>query len=162
MAFGSEAWDVFSKVNETYGNGIPVLIYSTVHHGDPDHLARPGYATFRAVYLGITPAQAGKHPNPSIRPAATLEGPGADTAWSIFWEVSDLVQLEKQDHVAIIHQTAEGQRKPLTNRFVLHGPMLVKAAFLWREPPKPERSGKPLPDPSVSASTCPQLRTFTR
>ena len=130
VAFGSEAWDVFSRTNKIYGSGIPVLICPTAHHGDPDHIARPGYATFRATYLGTTSAQAGKHPNPAIRPAATIAGAGADTRWSFFWEVSDLVQLEKQDHVAITSLTAEGQKKPLSNRFVLHGPMLVKASSL--------------------------------
>lgn len=130
VAFGSKAWELFNKIDTEYGQNIPVLIYPTPNHGDPDRLCDPGFATFRGNYLGTKLAQAGKHPDPSVRPMVTVEGPEIDTQWAFFWEVSNLVQVSKQDRVAITSLTAEGQKKPLTNKFVLKGPMLVKAPFL--------------------------------
>jgi hypothetical protein len=126
VAFGTEAWEFFAKVNEEYGQGLPVLIYPTPRYGDPDKLCDPGKVAFCGVYLGLTPARAGKHPNPAVRPSATIN----DTGWTCFWEVSDLVHIPKQDRVTITSLTAEVQRKPLSIGFVPHGPMLVKAAFL--------------------------------
>jgi hypothetical protein len=130
VAFGSNAWELFDKASRKYGEGLPVLIYPTHHYGDPDKLCDPGYATFRGTYLGMTLAKTGKHPNAAVRPLTTIEEHSADTAWALFWEVGNLVQLVKQDRVAITGLTAEGQKKPLAKGFLPHGPMLVKAAFL--------------------------------
>ena len=41
------------------------------------------------------------HPHPTIRPRTTIEGPSPDTAWSVFWEIGDLVQLAKKGWIAI-------------------------------------------------------------
>ncbi len=49
VAFGSNAWELFAKIDQEYGEGLPVLIYSTHHYGDPDKLCAPGYATFRGT-----------------------------------------------------------------------------------------------------------------
>ena len=130
VAFGSDAWTLFDKANRQYGEGLPVLIYPTQHYGDPAKLCAPGYVTLWGTYLGMTLAKAGKHPNPAMRPLATIEQHSADTAWAVFWEVGDLVQLPKQDWVAITSLTAEGQARPLVTGFLPHGPMLVKASFL--------------------------------
>jgi hypothetical protein len=130
VAFGSKAWEVFNKADLEYRYALPVLIYPTQHFGDPDKLCDPGKATFRAVYLGTKTARGGAHPDPAVRPPATMHGPDADTAWPLFWEVSNLVHLSRDNRIAIVSLTAEGQKKPLVNGFVPHGPMLVKAAFL--------------------------------
>lgn len=130
VAFGSNAWELFAKIEQEYGDGLPVLIYATHHFGNPDNLCDPGHCPFRSTYLGMTHSKAGKHPNPAVRPLPTIEEHSADTAWAIFWEVGNLVQLPKQDRVVIISLTAEGQEKRLANGFVPHGPMLVRAAFL--------------------------------
>lgn len=130
VAFGSDDWQFFAKIDKDYGEGLPVLIYPTHRDGDPDKLCAPGYATFWGTYLGKKLAKAGKHPNPAVRPPATIEGPSADTDWTLFWEVGNLVQLAKPDRVAITSLTAEGQKKPLANGFTPRGPKLVKAMFL--------------------------------
>jgi hypothetical protein len=130
VAFGSNAWEVFNRLDLEYGEGLPVLIYATHHYGDPDKLCDVGYANFHGVYLRTKLAQGGKHPNPSVRPIVTVEGPAADTPWAFFWAISDLVQLGKHERVAIASLTAEGQKKSLANGFVPHGPMLVKAQTL--------------------------------
>jgi hypothetical protein len=131
VAFGSDAWDVFDRANREYGEGIPVLIYPTHRYGDPDKLCDPGFVPLRADYFGTTPAtKAGKHPNPAVRPQITISGRSADSAWTIFWEVRNLIQVPKSNRIVITSLTSEGQKKPLGNGFVPHGPMLVKAPFL--------------------------------
>ena len=131
VAFGSDAWEALQRADEKYGKGIPVLIYPTHHHGDPDRLSDPGYVNFRGVFVEITMAHhGGRHPDPTIRPRTTIEGPTHDTAWAMFWEVSDLVHLTKRDRIAITDLTAERGHKPFVKGFVPLGPMLVKADFL--------------------------------
>jgi hypothetical protein len=130
VAFGSDAWEVLQRAGKNYGEGISVLIYPTHHHGDPDRLSDPGYVNFRGVFHGITMAHGGKHPDPTIRPRTTIEGRSSDTAWAMFWEVSDLVHLSKEDRIAITDLTAERAHKPFVKGFVPLGPMLVKADFL--------------------------------
>lgn len=129
VAFGSNAW-VFSKIGSEYGVNLPALIYPTRVYGDPDYLCDPGFATFRAIYLGATNSHAGKHADPAIRPAPTIEGYDSDAPWAFFWEVSALAELPKRERVAVTSLIAEGQTKPLPKGFVPHGPTLVKAAFL--------------------------------
>jgi hypothetical protein len=130
VAFGSNAWKLFLTAGKRYGAGIPMLIYPTHHDGDPDRLSDPGYVNFRGVLVGTTMAHAGKHPDPTIRPCTTIEGPTSDTAWAMFWEVSDLMHLPKEDRIAITDLTAERGTKPFAKGFVPLGPMLVKADFL--------------------------------
>ena len=130
VAFGTNAFEAFAKLDEQYGGGIPVLIYPTGQHGDPDGFCTPGFASFRAVYCGTQQAWHGKHPAPALRPVAAVEGDQQDTAWAVFWEVSGLVRLPKADRVPIPKLTAEGKKKTLPLGFVLHGPMLITAPFL--------------------------------
>lgn len=130
VAFGTNAWELFVKIDQEYGADLPVLIYPTPRYGDPDHLCAPGFAAFRGIYRGTQQPRGGKHPKPALRPATTVDGEEPDTGWALFWEVTDLVQLSKADRIAITSLTAEGQNKALANGFVPHGPMLVKAPFL--------------------------------
>jgi hypothetical protein len=130
VAFGSNAWEMLRGAVDAYGAGIPVLIYPTPHHGDPDRLAEPGYVNFRAAFDRITVPKRGVHPDPRVRPITTVDGTEADTKWAIFWEVTGLVKLLKDDRIAITNLAAIGQSKPLPNGFVPYGPMLVKASFL--------------------------------
>ena len=130
IVFGSNAREMFDKANRQGGEGLPVLIYPTNRYGDPDNVCDPGYATFRGVYLGTKIAQAGQHPNPTVRPLPTIEEHSPDTAWALFWEVGDLREIPMQDRVAIASLTAEGRTKPFAKDFLPRGPMLVEAAFL--------------------------------
>src|SRR6202043_1364737 len=113
-----------------YGAKLPALIYATPRYGDPDDLCAPGFANFRGNYRRTQRPRGGKHPNPALRPAATVEGDEPDTGWALFWEVAELVQLPKADRIAITSLTADGQKKAFANGFVPHGPLLVKAASL--------------------------------
>ena len=130
VAFGTNAFEVFAKLDEQYGEGVPVLIYPTGQHGDPDGVCSPGSASFRAVYRRTQQAWRGKHPAPELRPATTIGGDQQDTNWALFWEITSLVHLSKADRIPITKLTAEGKKKTLPFGFVLHGPTLVTAHFL--------------------------------
>jgi hypothetical protein len=130
VAFGTAAWELFSKVDDEYGAGIPVLIYPTHPDHDPDHLCTPSFVGFRAAYSHMQKSKVGKHPIPALRPIGTVDGDEPDTGWALFWEVTELARLPKESRIAITSLTGEGQNKPLSAGFVPHGPMLVKATFL--------------------------------
>lgn len=131
VAFGTNAGDIFRKAAQVYGQPFPILIYPTIHYGDPDRVSAPGYACFRGAYLRLAPANPnGRHPEASIRPPTTISGSNPDTPWQYFWEVESLKMLPKAQHVAITTLTAEGQRKPLPKGYVPHGPLIVEAIFL--------------------------------
>jgi hypothetical protein len=130
VAFGTNACEVFVKLDLEYGAGLPVLIDPTPRYRDPNHLCAPGFWNFRGIYSRTQRPRGGKHPNPALRPAATVEGDEPDTGWALFWEIAELVQLPKADRIAITSLTADGQKKAVANGFVPHGPMLAKAAFL--------------------------------
>lgn len=131
VAFGTNAFEVFKAAENIYGAPLPVLIYPTIHYGDPEKVSRPGYAPFKATYFQLKRANnRGRHPDAFIRPAMTISGPSPDTPWLYFWEVTDLKRLPKAQHVAVSSLTAEGQTKPFPNGYVPHGPIIVKAGFL--------------------------------
>ena len=130
VAFGTDAFEMFAKLDQQFGESVPVLIYPTGQHGDPDGLCTPGFVSYRATYRGTQQAWKGKHPTPTLRPTATVEGDQQDSKWALFWEVNDLVRLSKIDRVPVSELTAEGKKKALPRMFVLHGPMLVTAQFL--------------------------------
>lgn len=50
VAFGTNAWKVFSKLASEYGAPLPVLIYATHHYCHPDRFCNPSFATFRGIY----------------------------------------------------------------------------------------------------------------
>jgi len=127
VAFGTNAFDVFKRAEQLYGSPLPALIYPTIHYGDPDGLSAPGYACFRATYLCLQRADRnGRHPDPSVRPAATVSGSDSDTPWQFFWEVEGLQKLPAAQRIAITTLMAEGQNKPLPKAYVPHGPTIVK------------------------------------
>jgi hypothetical protein len=130
VTFGTDAWEVFGKLDEEYGTGIPVLIYPTHPDHDPDKFCDPAYVRFQAVYDRTQKSKGGKHPNPMLRPSGTIGGEEPDTSWALFWEVTELKHLSKDSRIAITSLTAEGQKKSLPAGFVPHGPMLVKTPFL--------------------------------
>jgi hypothetical protein len=74
VAFGTNAWELFEKIEHEYGSGLPVLIYPTHFFGDPDRLCTPAFASFRGIFVGTRTPLGGKHPNPALRPAITVEG----------------------------------------------------------------------------------------
>ncbi len=74
--------------------GLPVFIYAS---RPPHPLFRPGVFSWTGKLGAIEKAvergpRSGKHPDPSVRPPTAEAG---DTACIEFWEVLDLIKLEK-------------------------------------------------------------------
>jgi hypothetical protein len=98
---GAWSFEFFSKPEIENGKGgLRVLIYGSATDlvGKQHELYHPGYATAVAVYRGITPAKAGKHPRPEFRPKSALDD---DTGYPLFWEVSDLRPLSRKNYVPL-------------------------------------------------------------
>jgi hypothetical protein len=97
---GAWSFEFFSKpeINDSRGV-LPVLIYgSSTDVVGPHPLFHPGHVTAVAVYEGIRAGVAGKHPRPDFRPKSALIG---DWNYPLFWEVSKLKALPKQDHIPL-------------------------------------------------------------
>jgi hypothetical protein len=124
VAFGSRAWEVFSKL-DTLRRGQPVdaWIYAS-------HAAVAGVPTvrWRARYLGQVGAVAGAHPQGStFRPPSTLEG-GEDRGghWALFWEVEGLHELAPADAIRVSAFQGLDRKTRYSARFVPEGPLLVR------------------------------------
>jgi hypothetical protein len=126
VAFATNAIDVFAKIDEEYGAGIPVIIQPTVRYGDPKGYAR---SSFGATYdRFVTADRSGRHPDPAVRPDSALNPQDPDTPVLGFWEIVELRQLPSR--IAFSTLTAKGKKTPLPKTFILHGPILVTASFL--------------------------------
>jgi hypothetical protein len=98
---GAWSFEFFSKQEFVEGKGaLKVLIYgsSTGVKGQPHPLYRAGHVIAVGVYEGIAPAKAWKHPDPTLRPKIARE---TDTKWTMFWEVSQLRLLAKEDQIPL-------------------------------------------------------------
>jgi hypothetical protein len=126
VAFGTNAQQLFEEIDSEFGPGLPVIIYPTIHYGDPHGV---GKLSFAATYIGFEKANdKGLHKNSTVRPSAVFDPKEPDTPWLGFWEVKDLHPLAAR--VAPGTLTAKGKKTHLPKMFVPHGPLLVNAAFL--------------------------------
>jgi hypothetical protein len=126
VAFGTNAFEVFHRVEEEYGPGRPVIIKPTPRHGDPRGYAR---MTFSGLFERFTKAdRQGLHPEPAKRPAVTLNPEDADTPVYGFWEISNFQLMPNR--VSLVSLRAVGQKTPLPATYKFQGPLLVVADFL--------------------------------
>jgi hypothetical protein len=122
---GAWSFEFFSKEELAEGKGVlPVLIFgSSTDLQEPHPMHRPGFVTAIGTYQGITEAKNYRHPDPSLRPKAALEG---DTRWAMFWEVSNLKRLAKLSQIPLKRLKLRGK-----GRLASHsgesprGPLLV-------------------------------------
>jgi hypothetical protein len=121
---GRWSFEFFSKDEFANGKGtLKVLIYGSSTDLMPPHpLHRPGHVTAIAVYQGITPAKAGKHPDDSLRPKYAL---GTDGRWTMFWEVSQLKALSKEQQIPLKALLLPSTGKLRKYAGIPRGPMLV-------------------------------------
>ncbi|MCJ2086452.1 hypothetical protein MKK88_10670 [Methylobacterium sp. E-005] len=126
VAFGTNAFEVFHRVEEEYGTGIPVIIKPTSRYGDPKGYAR---MSFSGKFERFTKAdRQGLHPEPEKRPAVTLSPEDPDTPVYGFWEISNLRLMPNQ--VSMGSLRAVGKKTPLPATYKFQGPLLVVADFL--------------------------------
>ena len=119
---GAWSFEFFSKEEFSEGKGsLPVLIFgSSTDLNGPHPLHRPGYVTAVGTYQGTTEAKNCKHPDPTLRPKAALDG---DTRWTMFWEISNLKPLVREHQIPLkqlwlpgrgnlVHHSGESPRGP--------------------------------------------------
>jgi hypothetical protein len=121
VAFGSNAVHFFSKHGAALA-GLKTFIYPSLTGSPTPQFYKSGHATLHGVFVGWTMAdKRGKHQNAKFRPEPALT---EDTAWTLFWEVSDLSVLPKPVLLADMHALQKGKAgKKIT--YSPEGPLLV-------------------------------------
>ena len=125
VAFGSSAWEVFRQLEDsTVGAEVDVFIY-------PSGSAKQGQpkVRWRAKYLRTIDSINGAHPvGMRFRPTST-EKYATDNQghWAVFWEVTELTELAKEDALKMSIFVIASSGKPLFSSYIPRGPILVHA-----------------------------------
>lgn len=125
VVFGSRAFDALAKLRDL-ADGAPcdVLIYaSDAKAGGPPKV------TWRARYERFVEAKIGRHPEGmKYRPASTGQYHGDNQGhWYIFWEVTDLRPLDKDQQIEISKLKSVDQKGKFAKTFIPIGPIVVEA-----------------------------------
>lgn len=121
VAFGSNAWEVFRRLDDEAASRTPVLIYAS-------HAAVTGRprVTWMASYLRYVESKGGAHPDRSrFRPRSTIENHEDTTGhWAGFYEVEGLHRLAKDDCLEV-RELRDRNGRRYRRDFVPEGPILV-------------------------------------
>jgi sRNA-binding carbon storage regulator CsrA len=123
VAFGSNAWQLFKQLDEKRGDfECPVLLYAS-----HDKALFPPRATWKATYVRQVPARAGKYPHDmNHRPSSAID----DSGWTIFWELTNLRPLERDEEILIKGLTGFRSQKTYAEAFRPEGPVLVENPYV--------------------------------
>lgn len=127
VAFGSSAWERLRPIEA----GTAVLIYAS--HGDDAAKRREESVSWVARYIRYLDSNLGAHPDGDrYRPTTCIEDGEDRTAnWPGFYEVSQLLELPKEDRIHIA-DLADQHGKGYPRGFVPEGPILVQEpGGLW-------------------------------
>jgi hypothetical protein len=106
VAFGSNALDFFSKYDAKL-TGLEVFIFPSLTGSPKPQFFRSGHARLHGTFVKWLRAdKRGRHPEENLRPQSALTG---DTAWTLFWEVSDLAVLDTPAVLADMRYEREGK-----------------------------------------------------
>ena len=125
VAFGSRAWEVFRKLDELIDDGkTRVFIYAS-HSKVP---TTPPKVTWRGTYIGHLESRGGAHPDGmKFRPPSTLKYPTDNQGfWAVFWEVTGLVRLDKENWLPINELSGLEKDKPYISGFIPEGPLIIQ------------------------------------
>ena len=118
VAYGTDNGMVLSELDhELQGQTCVVLIYPS----GPSPYSGPPRARWRAVYSRQRGAVAGKHPDPSVRPAST----DTDGAFLTYWEVLDLEELAAEKMFLLKDLKPFRKNKRLASNYIPIGPLLI-------------------------------------
>jgi len=123
VAFGSRAWEVLRRFDEGAGPGAPVLIYAS----HPATSVGP-VVTWRAIWAGWVESEGGAHPDGDLyRPPSTHGGEDRARWWAVFWAVSDLRELSRDEWLPVARLT-DLRGRAYRRGFMPEGPILLGAA----------------------------------
>lgn len=116
VAFGSDAWEFWNKA--ATGTQVWIVASATDFPTGGIPGIDPGKLIFSARLAAVVEAdRRHRHPNPALRPATTAE----DGAWTVFFEVDDLVRLPRPFSVIGL-RTLQG----VSLARVPHGPLAIR------------------------------------
>jgi hypothetical protein len=118
VAFGSDDGMLFANLLHLLdGDLCRVLFYAS--HGKT---GGPPRATWHGLFVGVTGAVNGSHPNPAIRPPSTA----SDGKWTIFWEVAELQPLPPDDTRLISSLRGNGKATSFSKLLIPQRPYIIE------------------------------------
>lgn len=124
VAFGSNAWQVFEQLDGSLQKtGCDALICAS--HSEA--FGAPT-VTWAATYLRTVRSRGGAHPDGmKLRPPTTVQYASDNTGhWAVFWEVTDLRPLAKEDRIKVSTLRSHGSKKAFVSGFRPEGPILIE------------------------------------
>jgi hypothetical protein len=125
VAFGSRDFLVFRDLDERLsGSHCQVLIYASWSSSQG-----PARVTWTATYLRCVDARSdGSPPSNVFRPESTLKYPADNKGhWAVYWEVTDLKKLEKEDVLPVSLLRGIGAKKTYLKTFRPERPLIIEA-----------------------------------
>lgn len=124
VALGSRAWEAFAELDRRRQH-MPCDVYIY-----PSHTTRFGAPKVRwlATYVQHVESIGGRHPDRmKYRPESTsVYNSDNKGHWAIFWEVTDLRQLESGEALPMTRFQGVDKKKKYLSTFVPEGPLLVE------------------------------------
>jgi hypothetical protein len=122
VAFGTDCYDVLQQLDEIRGGkngkgGEDVDVYIYASHAE----GHDNVVTWKGRFVGWVESVSGRHPNPKLRPPSTM----TDTPWMLFWEVEDLIEMDRSaGYIGIL----QGHKNPTYygKGFPPHHPIIIK------------------------------------
>ncbi len=120
VAFGSDAWEVFSCLDRADGKGLPVVIYASQSRANLGPTI-----SWTATYVGHVHSRNGAHPRGEVlRPPTTSSAhDGRCESWGVYWEVEDLHSLPPEKCYPI--SRLSDRRGQTYKAFIPRGPVLL-------------------------------------
>lgn len=124
VAFGSRAFEIFEKADAIRGDvSLDVFIYPSLggKFGPPK-------ARWYGTYVRHVHSVGGAHPDGmKFRPISTVQNPDDNQGfWAIFYELTGLRELSKDEAVAMSRFRGFGTHNKLVSNFIPRGPILVE------------------------------------
>ncbi len=127
VAFGSRDFEVFRLLDSLVaGGGCDVLFYAS---WAARPLPGPAMVTWRGRYrLHVEARPDGSPPQGIVRPSTTEKYPGDNKGhWAVYWEVSDIEQLTKDERIPISLLRGINSSKNYLKTFVPERPLIIEA-----------------------------------
>jgi hypothetical protein len=124
VAFGSRAFLLFVELDQLR-QGQPVDVYLYASHAHEDGSIR---VTWTGRYIGYVMGVGGAHPQgEKYRPPSTFKYESDNKGhWAIFWEVTDLRRLPKEDELLVQHMRGWKHKTKYSKFFVPEGPLIIE------------------------------------
>lgn len=128
VAFGSRMFEVFQELDAMLdGKPCPVLIYASW----PKTPLPVATVTWSGTYVGHVHSRGGQHPDKmKYRPPTTAQYPDDNIGhWAVFYHVSELTKLPKEQRIEIPLLYPFGKPKAYPKTTKIEHPVIVKSPY---------------------------------